>query len=188
MTTESLYTWASSLSSELEEGDFIQFFTDYFRDTSILLSTFITGLLIGIGIAIIFYYVCCNISIRFGNVIAWFLALVVGLGIAFFVTKLMVIGSDGGDELSSTGFYSSIYRTQGSQLENVGDDGTLREEVNETTNRLITEINDGTNSVGTEIALINILYTLTTFIICSILITRVKPLRKLTIHGKSIPF
>ena len=31
MWAESLYTWASSLGEELDEGDFIQFFENYFR-------------------------------------------------------------------------------------------------------------------------------------------------------------
>ena len=34
MWAESLYTWASSLGEELDEGDFIQFFENYFRETS----------------------------------------------------------------------------------------------------------------------------------------------------------
>lgn len=188
MWTESLYTWASSLGEELEEGDFIQFFENYFRETDVLQNTFLLGLGIGAVLALIFYYVCCNISIKFGNIWAWAIVLLISIGVTFVTSQQYVLGSDGGDAESSSGFYSSIYETQSDMLDQVGDDQDERQNVNDTTDRLITEINDGTNSVVTEIAMINMLYCAIIFFVFSMLITKIKFLRDLTIHGKATPF
>lgn len=188
MWAENLYTWASSLGEELDEGDFIQFFVNYFRETSVLQNTLFLGLGIGAAGALILYYLCCNVSIKFGNIIAWAVALLLSIGLTFVVTDRYITGSDGGDAESSTGFYSSIYVTQSDMLDQVGDDQDERQCVNEDTKKLITEINDRTNSVITEISLINMLYCAIIFFAFSMLITKIKPLRDLTIHGKAIPF
>ena len=188
MWAESLYTWASSLGEELDEGDFIQFFENYFRETSVLQNTLFLGLGIGAAGALIFYYLCCNVSIKFGNIIAWAVALLLSIGLTFVVTDRYITGSDGGDAESSTGFYSSIYVTQSDRLGQVGDDQDERQCVNEDTKQLITQINDGTNSVITEISLINMLYCAIICFAFSMLITKIKPLRDRTIHGKAIPF
>ena len=188
MWTESLYTWASSLGEELEEGDFIQFFENYFRQTDVLQNTLLLGLGIGAAFALVFYYVCCNVSIKFGNIWAWAVALLFSIGITFVVSSHYVLGSDGGDADSSTGFYSTIYETQSDMLDQVGDDQDERQSVNDKTNQLITEINDGTNNVVTEISMINMLYCAIIFFVFSMLITKIGFLRQLTSHGKATPF
>ena len=142
MWTESLYTWASSLGEELDEGEFIQFFENYFRETSVLQNTLFLGLGIGAAIALIFYYLCCNVSIKFGNFIAWAVTLLLSIGLTFVVTDRYISGSDKGDANSSTGFYSSIYQTQEYLLDKVGEDIDERQNVNDATEQLITEIND----------------------------------------------
>lgn len=188
MWSETLYTWASSLGEELTDGDYIQFFENYFRQTSVLENALFMGLGIGIVLALVFYYVLCNISIKFGNIGAWAITLAVSLCITFFSTSYFVLGSDGGDAESSTGFYSSIYETQSIMLDDVGDNQEDRQNINERTVQLTTELNDGTNSVITEISLINMLYCAIIFFIFSMLITKIKGLRDYTIHGKAVPF
>ena len=73
-------------------------------------------------------------------------------------------------------------------LDQVGDDQDERQSVNDKTDQLITEINDGTKSVVTEISMINMLYSAIIFFVFSMLITKIKFLRDLTIHGKATPF
>lgn len=188
MWTESLYTWASSLGEELDEGDFIQYFTDYFRETDVLQNVLFIGLGIGAVFALVFYYVCCNVSIKFGNIVAWAITLLLSIGITYVTTDYYILGSDEGDAESSTGFYSSTYETQSNLLDAAGDDQDERQQINETADQLRSEINDGTNSVVSEISMINMLYCAIIFFLISMLITKIQALREYTTHGKAIPF
>ncbi len=181
-----LYEWTGSLSDELETGDYIRYFADYFQNSAVLDNCFYLALGVGLGVAVLFYYVCCNVSVKFGNIYAWLIALIVCVAATFLATGKLVLGTDGGDNENSTGFYASIYQTRA----DLGNSGDYEEDKaqDELCEQLIEGLNNGTINVCNEIAMVNMLYAGLFFLVFTFVITKVPAFRKGTIHGKAIPF
>ena len=189
---QSLYNWLPSLSKALTEGDYIEYFEAYFVHTDVLTQVFLCALGISVGVAAIFYFVCCNLSIKFANWWSWLLFLVVSVAFTFFVTPTMVLGTDSGSEADSSGFYKTVYAVNQVKLDDNPEEGELRNAVDAELVSLKDELKgnsdqgDESIQVIREVAAVNALYTLLFFLIVTAL-TKVRAINNLTIHGKNIP-
>ena len=57
-----LYSWCTSLGEKLD-GDYANYFTDYFVGTSVCTNVFIVGFVSALVIASIYYFIICESKI-----------------------------------------------------------------------------------------------------------------------------
>lgn len=186
-----LFTWCTSLGGKLsgdglDNPEFQRFYEDYFTDTSVCTTIFITGLIIAAVWAAAFYFGICNFAFRFAKRSFWFIALGLLLVITFFATLPQIVGHDGGDADSSSGIYKTSYITEGLQLEPI-DDLDARDEISTNAREFRKQYSTEDSflmrdKLPIEMSIVNAIYAMIIFFLVSIIIKR------FSTHGDAIPF
>ena len=109
---EKLYSWCTSLFEKLESSDYVEYFQDYFVETSVCTNVFIVGFISSLVIAAIYYFVICNKSFALAKRYFWAITVFVTFLTSLIISYSVVMGSDSGDPEESTGIFYSSYKTQ----------------------------------------------------------------------------
>lgn len=187
------YTWCTSLGGKLEgneeSSDFVNYYTAYFEETSICSTIFWIAVVVGAVLATAYYFGICNFVFKLAKRWWWALVMVIVFGTTFFITRPVIVGTDGGDSETSTGIFLSSYVTESNELEYIGEDENGQNEVTEIALQFREQflpkgedLGGTTDSLPTEMALANGIYAALIFFLLSIL------LKRFTTHGSAIPF
>lgn len=194
---KNFYTWCTSLGAKLEgtdetndlATDFQNYYTAYFEETSICGTIFLIAAVVGVVMAAAYYFGACNFVFKLAKRWWWALVMVVVFGATFFITRPVIVGTDGGDGDTSTGIFLSSYITESEQLEYIGEDENAQNEVSDVALQFREQflpkgedLGGTSDSLPTEMALANGVYAVLIFFLLSILYKR------FTTHGSAIPF
>ncbi len=179
----SIFSWATDDITDLcSTSEYSQFFKHYFEDTNTCLYIFLFGLGIAVCIALVYYLGICNKSFKMSNKLTWVVALLVTGATTFFLSKSYMVGKDGGEAETSSGIFLDSYTYEVEELEDIDDDNDdQRAECVESANNFRQDVSTNEFNIFTQIAVINMTYSLLLFILLSFC------LKGHTVHGKNIP-
>lgn len=179
-----LYSWITSLSDKLLNGgeseDYVDYYTDYFVNTSVCGDVFMSAVLISLGVALIYYFVICNKSFALAKRGVWIIVLILTCCVTFFVSNSIIRGYDSEAVESSTGAFFAAYQTETEKLDNTADDSE-RIAIQETAHDYREAFESGEETLSIEIALVNAIYAMFFFFVFSLCFKR------FTTHGSAIP-
>lgn len=179
---EKLYSWCTSLIEKLESSDYVEYFHDYFVDTSVCTNVFIVGFISALVIAVIYYFIICNKSFALSKRYFWAITVFVTFLTSLIISYSVVMGSDNGNPDESTGIYLESYNTEARLLEMVGDNTEARIEISTAADNYRESLRSGEELLPMEIALVNAFYSILFYLLFSLLF------KKHTTHGKAIPW
>lgn len=91
---EKLYSWCTSLFEKLESSDYVEYFQDYFVETSVCTNVFIVGFISALVIAAIYYFIICNKSFALAKRYFWAITVFVTFLTSLIISFSVVMGSD----------------------------------------------------------------------------------------------
>lgn len=185
-----IYSWCTSLGDKLltggENEEFVDYYTGYFSDTSVCANIFWLGLGIAAVIAILYYFVGCNLSFQLAKRWVWFCVLILVFGATLFATVPRIVGHDAENPEESTGIFFKAYEIEIEKLINIEDDN-MRADIQQTAidfrEQFIPKEDSmlSRESLPLEMALTNAIYAILLFVILSFCFKR------FTTHGASVP-
>lgn len=179
---EKLYSWCTSLVEKLESSDYVEYFQDYFVETSVCTNVFIVGLISALVIAVIYYFIICNKSFALAKRYFWAITVFVTFLTSLIISYSVVVGSDSGDPEESTGIFYSSYKTQERLVEFASGNDEVTIEINNAADNYRESLRSGEELLPMEIALVNAFYSILLYFLFSLLF------KKHTTHGKAIPW
>jgi len=179
---EKLYSWCTSLVEKLESSDYVEYFQDYFVETSVCTNVFIVGLISALVIAVIYYFIICNKSFTLAKRYFWAITVFVTFLTSLIISYSVVVGSDSGDPEESTGIFYSSYKTQERLVEFASGNDEVTIEINNAADNYRESLRSGEELLPMEIALVNAFYSILLYLLFSLLF------KKHTTHGKAIPW
>ena len=179
---EKLYSWCTSLSEKLESSDYVEYFQDYFVETSVCFNVFIVGFVSALVIAAIYYFIICNKSFALAKRYFWAITVFVTFLTSLIISNSVVMGSDSGDPEESTGIFYSSYKTQERLVEFASGNDEVTIEINNAADNYRESLRSGEELLPMEIALVNAFYSILFYLLFSLLF------KKHTTHGKAIPW
>lgn len=179
---EKLYSWCTSLIEKLESSDYVEYFQDYFVETSVCTNVFIVGLISALVIAVIYYFIICNKSFALAKRYFWAITVFVTFLTSLIISYSVVMGSDSGDPEESTGIFYSSYKTQERLVEFASGNDEVTIEINNAADNYRESLRSGEELLPMEIALVNAFYSILLYLLFSLLF------KKHTTHGKAIPW
>lgn len=175
----SIFSWAIDFEDLCSTNDYALYFEHYVKQTNVCLTTFLIGIGIALAIAAIFYFGICNTSFTLSKRVNWVIALIITAAASFFASSSYLEGHDGGSGATSSGIYADSYNFQETLSEDLDDDNLAT--MNGDADNFRTDLNKGEFSIFTEIALLNMAYSVIFFLCLSFVFKR------FTTHGKNIP-
>lgn len=179
---EKLYSWCTSLFEKLESSDYVEYFQDYFVETSVCTNVFIVGFISSLVIAAIYYFVICNKSFALAKRYFWAITVFVTFLTSLIISYSVVMGSDSGDSDESTGIFYSSYKTQERLVDFASGNDEVTIEINNAADNYRESLRSGEELLPMEIALVNAFYSILFYLLFSLLF------KKHTTHGKAIPW
>lgn len=179
---EKLYSWCTSLVEKLESSDYVEYFQDYFVETSVCTNVFIVGLISALVIAVIYYFIICNKSFALAKRYFWAITVFVTFLTSLIISYSVVMGSDSGAPEESTGIFYSSYKTQERLVEFASGNDEVTIEINNAADNYRESLRSGEELLPMEIALVNAFYSILFYLLFSLLF------KKHTTHGKAIPW
>ena len=179
---EKLYSWCTSLVEKLESSEYVEYFQDYFVETSVCTNVFIVGLISALVIAVIYYFIICNKSFTLAKRYFWAITVFVTFLTSLIISYSVVVGSDSGDPEESTGIFYSSYKTQERLVEFASGNDEVTIEINNAADNYRESLRSGEELLPMEIALVNAFYSILLYLLFSLLF------KKHTTHGKAIPW
>lgn len=179
---EKLYSWCTSLVEKLESSDYVEYFQDYFVETSVCTNVFIVGFISALVIAVIYYFIICNKSFALAKRYFWAITVFVTFLTSLIISYSVVMGSDSGDPEESTGIFYSSYKTQERLVEFASGNDEVTIEINNAADNYRVALSSGDELLPMEIALVNAFYSILFYLSFSLLF------KKYTTHGKAIPW
>ena len=179
---EKLYSWCTSLVEKLESSDYVEYFQDYFVETSVCTNVFIVGFISSLVIAAIYYFVICNKSFALAKRYFWAITVFVTFLTSLIISYSVVMGSDSGDPEESTGIFYSSYKTQERLVDFASGNDEVTIEINNAADNYRESLRSGEELLPMEIALVNAFYSILFYLLFSLLF------KKHTTHGKAIPW
>lgn len=179
---EKLYSWCTSLVEKLESSDYVEYFQDYFVETSVCTNVFIVGFISALVIAVIYYFIICNKSFALAKRYFWAITVFVTFLTSLIISYSVVMGSDSGDPEESTGIFYSSYKTQERLVEFASGNDEVTIEINNAADNYRESLRSGEELLPMEIALVNAFYSILFYLLFSLLF------KKYTTHGKAIPW
>ena len=179
---EKLYSWCTSLFEKLESSDYVEYFQDYFVETSVCTNVFIVGFISALVIAAIYYFIICNKSFALAKRYFWAITVFVTFLTSLIISFSVVMGSDSGDPEESTGIFYSSYRTQERLVDFASGNDEVTIEINNAADNYRESLRSGEELLPMEIALVNAFYSILFYLLFSLLF------KKHTTHGKAIPW
>jgi len=177
-----LYSWCTSLAEKLESSDYVEYFQDYFVETSVCTNVFIVGLGSALMIAAIYYFIICNKSFALAKRYFWAITVFVTFLTSLVISYSVIIGNDSGDPEECTGIFYSSYKTQERLVDFASGNDEVIIEVNNTADNYRESLRSGEELLPMEIALVNAFYSILFYVLFSLLFKRH------TTHGKAIPW
>lgn len=178
---------------DLKDPNFVDYYVDYFQETSICSVVFWTGFLIAFGIAILYYYLVCNKFYILAKRYVWCFIMLLVCGITSTITFSQIVGNDNENPENSTGLFYNAYQKETSFL-NGTDDDEARDEIIETAEDYRAQFKCSDDSIfmeeslPVEISIVNGITAAILFLLFSLFITHFNFLKRYTIHGAGIPF
>lgn len=179
---EKLYSWCTSLFEKLESSDYVEYFQDYFVETSVCTNVFIVGFISALVIAAIYYFIICNKSFALAKRYFWAITVFVAFLTSLIISFSVVMGSDSGDPEESTGIFYSSYKTQERLVDFASGNDEVTIEINNAADNYRESLRSGEELLPMEIALVNAFYSILFYLLFSLLF------KKHTTHGKAIPW
>lgn len=179
---EKLYSWCTSLFEKLESSDYVEYFQDYFVETSVCTNVFIVGFISALIIAAIYYFIICNKSFALAKRYFWVITVFVTFLTSLIISFSVVMGSDSGDPEESTGIFYSSYKTQERLVDFASGNDEVTIEINNAADNYRESLRSGEELLPMEIALVNAFYSILFYLLFSLLF------KKHTTHGKAIPW
>ncbi len=179
---EILYLWCTPLEEKLESSDYVEYFQDYFVETSVCTNVFIVGFISALVIAVIYYFIICNKSFALAKRYFWAITVFVTFLTSLIISYSVVMGSDSGDPEESTGIFYSSYKTQERLVEFASGNDEVTIEINNAADNYRESLRSGEELLPMEIALVNAFYSILFYLLFSLLF------KKHTTHGKAIPW
>ncbi|MBP3506868.1 MAG: hypothetical protein J6K43_10775 [Lachnospiraceae bacterium] len=179
---EKLYSWCTSLFEKLESSDYVEYFQDYFVETSVCTNVFIVGFISALVIAAIYYFIICNKSFALAKRYFWAITVFVTFLTSLIISFSVVMGSDSGDPEESTGIFYSSYKTQERLVDFASGNDEVTIEINNAADNYRESLRSGEELLPMEIALVNAFYSILFYLLFSLLF------KKHTTHGKAIPW
>ena len=179
---EKLYSWCTSLFEKLESSDYVEYFQDYFVETSVCTNVFIVGFISALVIAAIYYFIICNKSFALAKRYFWAITVFVTFLTSLIISFSVVMGSDSGDPEESTGIFYSSYKTQERLVDFASGNDEVTIEINNAADNYSESLRSGEELLPMEIALVNAFYSILFYLLFSLLF------KKHTTHGKAIPW
>ena len=179
---EKLSSWCTSLFEKLESSDYVEYFQDYFVETSVCTNVFIVGLISALVIAVIYYFIICNKSFALAKRYFWAITVFVTFLTSLIISYSVVVGSDSGDPEESTGIFYSSYKSQERLVEFASGNDEVTIEINNAADNYRESLRSGEELLPMEIALVNAFYSILLYLLFSLLF------KKHTTHGKAIPW
>lgn len=179
---EKLYSWCTSLFEKLESSDYVEYFQDYFVETSVCTNVFIVGFISALVIAAIYYFIICNKSFALAKRYFWAITVFVTFLTSLIISFSVVMGSDRGDPEESTGIFYSSYKTQERLVDFASGNDEVTIEINNAADNYRESLRSGEELLPMEIALVNAFYSILFYLLFSLLF------KKHTTHGKAIPW
>ena len=179
---EKFYSWCTSLVEKLESSDYVEYFQDYFVETSVCTNVFIVGFISALVIAVIYYFIICNKSFVLAKRYFWAITVFVTFLTSLIISYSVVMGSDSGDPEESTGIFYSSYKTQERLVEFASGNDEVTIEINNAADNYRESLRSGEELLPMEIALVNAFYSILFYLLFSLLF------KKHTTHGKAIPW
>lgn len=179
---EKLYSWCTSLFEKLESSDYVEYFQDYFVETSVCTNVFIVGFISSLVIAAIYYFIICNKSFALAKRYFWVITVFVTFLTSLIISYSVVMGSDSGDPEESTGIFYSSYKTQERLVDFASGNDEVTIEINNAADNYRESLRSGEELLPMEIALVNAFYSILFYLLFSLLF------KKHTTHGKAIPW
>lgn len=178
---EKLYLWCTSLADKVENGEYVEYFKDYFVESPVCTKVFIAGLVSALIIASIYYFVICNKSFALAKRFVWLITVFLTFAASSAISYSIIIGADNPDPEECRGIYYSSYKTQDRLIEVAGGNDVVLIEINNDAENYREYIRIGDESLPIEIAIVNAFYSILFYFVLSLLF------KKHTIHGKAIP-
>ena len=179
---EKLYSWCTSLFEKLESSDYVEYFQDYFVETSVCTNVFIVGFISALVIAAIYYFIICNKSFALAKRYFWAITVFVTFLTSLIISFSVVMWSDSGDPEESTGIFYSSYKTQERLVDFASGNDEVTIEINNAADNYRESLRSGEELLPMEIALVNAFYSILFYLLFSLLF------KKHTTHGKAIPW
>lgn len=155
------------------------FHSAYFADGSGFMTGLLLSVIIGVVLALVFYFSLCNgKSTKFATRANWFVMLLVVAVLTYFTGEIFIIGSEG---QPGTGFYEFCQNYANNYVsEHVGNNQTVQACLLEY-NTIIENLKQG-KDVAFLFNINNVIYSVVTFFLTSL------GVKNLTKHGSQIPF
>lgn len=179
---ENLYSWCTSLGEKLESSDYVEYFHDYFVETSVCTNVFITGVISALVIAAVYYFIICNKLFALAKRYFWVLTVFVTFLTSLAVSYSVIMGVDSGDPEECTGIYHSSYNTEERLKKLTSGNDEISIEISNTADSYRESLRSGEELLPMEIAIVNAFYSILFYLLFSLLF------KKHTTHGKAIPW
>jgi len=178
---EKLYSWCTSLAEKLESSNYVEYFQNYFVETSVCTNVFIVGLVSALVIAVIYYFIICNKFFSLAKRYFWAITVVVTFLTSLLVSYSVIMGVDSGDPEECTGIFYSSYKTQERLVDFTSGNDEVTIEINNAADNFRESLRSGEELLPMEIAIVNAFYSILFYLLFSLLF------KKHTTHGKAIP-
>ena len=179
---EKFYSWCTSLGEKLESSNYVEYFHDYFVETSVCTNVFVIGLISASVIAVIYYFIICNKSFALAKRYFWILTVFVTFLTSLVLSYSAIMGVDSGDPEECTGIFGSSYNTQERLVDFTSGNDEVSIEISNTADNYRESLRSGEELLPMEIAIVNAFYSILFYLLFSLLF------KKHTTHGKAIPW
>lgn len=179
---ENLYSWCTSLGEKLESSEYVEYFQDYFRETSVCTNVFIVGIVSALIIAIIYYFIICNRFYALAKRYFWAITVFITFLTSTVISFSVIMGVDSSDPEECTGIFGSSYDTQERLIDFASGNDQEIIEIDNTADNYRETLRSGEELLPMEIALVNAFYSIVFYLLFSLLF------KNHTIHGKAIPW
>lgn len=106
-----LYMLLTSLEEKVSNGSYVSYYNDYYVNSDICTTIFVTGILVALALAAIFYFGIGNYVFKLAKRSVWAVVMGFVFVATFFISAPMIIGHDGGNAQESSGLYAASYST-----------------------------------------------------------------------------
>ncbi|MBR4564097.1 MAG: hypothetical protein IKO26_06580 [Paludibacteraceae bacterium] len=192
-----LYKWCPALAERLQDqsSDLHDYFQHYFIDSSVCSRVFLVALLTSLILAVVYYFMCCNISFAAARRYIWAIVLCVCFAITLLITPCVIIGHYDNAGLRDGQTHTFLFNDAKNILESkiglADDEESVTEAIDNAEQYADLFRSEKPNALSMffiqehtplQMSLVNGLYSILLFFIFSIIFKR------FTIHGKAIPF
>lgn len=132
--------------TDLENPDFVDYYIDYFQETSICSNLGWIAILVALVASVLFYYVICNYVFALAKRSVWYIVLLIVGGTTYALSISNIVGEDNDDPEQATGiFYTSHNVTEPRLLDGTADE-EAREEIMDTASSFREQFKSSENS------------------------------------------